>query len=81
MWMKIPLKLLTLGLRVAVQQGCDHVLLQNPGTACPIPACSALWAGVSGWHTLVAVLGQAQMQQCGSAGQSSVPPTQQLQWL
>lgn len=38
MWMKIPLKHLTLGLRVAVQQDCDHLMLQNPGTACPIPA-------------------------------------------
>lgn len=30
---------------------------------------------------LVAVLRQAQMQQCGNTGQSSVPHAQQLQWL
>lgn len=38
MWMKIPLKHLTLGLGVAVQQDCDHLMLQNPGIACPIRA-------------------------------------------
>lgn len=63
MWIKIPLEYLTLGLSVAVQQDCDHLTLQNPGTACPClshpcqscpsAACSATWhLGRGVWRAL-----------------------------